>query len=521
MPSEIVEALGIERVVAVPTSTSKQGISKAQKSTSQWSNFRKRWSVTPARQVEAPVEIISRVVPKESLISRKKREDPKKKKPMKTNTAMSKLTRMASSKFNLSDFNAYIDEDNDNQGGDIAPNPRDYTSPLPFVDQRSNKMMPKYEYSPSDISRRSEFFEATEWAEPDRSNPNYIEYAHPKLVEPKFIPTQTPQPPMPENDANHYSRLGGGPSSPNYNPTKGKDYILNRGNGRKDNKAPRIMTHPPTNYNEYTTSPWDGNGDRNLIQDDSYEQPAKFEIPYPSINKGYFHNRVSSTVDPPILGYPKMEFKGKQKSPLFHVAHGEGIETSRDIESGGDLGPPTRMRLEQSQDKSKIEPSGQLRSVAQNTFVEQPRVRRSSSGHVSYTLPDITGTPPHESPFADYTKHGLKENSKQMASIGDAKLKMVGATASINAQTTKFAKPPKPQMPLETREHPKEATSSQEGGPRFRRSSSGHVSYNVPDTSGTPPHDSPFADYTKHGQSSSSQGWKGGLTTQSLYLCSL
>lgn len=511
MPSEIVEALGIERILAIPSSISKQGTSKAHKPTSQWSNFKKRWSVTPTRQVEAPVEIKSRVVPKESLISRKKREDLKKKKPMKTNTAMLKLTRMASSKFNLSDFNAFIDEEDDNQGGDIAPNPRAYPSPLPFGDQRPEKVMPKYESSPSDISRRSEFFEATEWAEPNRSNPVYMEYAPPKLVEPKFIIPRTSQQPMLGGDANHYSHLTGGPSSPNYNLAKGKEYVINKGNGRKDNKAPRIMAHLPTNDDEYTRTPWDGNGDRDLLQDNDYEQLTEFETPYQSSNKEYYHNRVSNTFDPPILGYPKTEIKGKRKSPVFHVAHIESMGTSRDIESNDDLGPPTRMKPDQSRDRSHIELSGELRSVAHNTFDEQPRVRRSSSGHVSYTVPNVVGTPLHESPFADYTKHGLKENSKQSVFVGDAKLKMVGAKASINSQTSRFTKPPRPQtMPLETREHPMEATSPQEGGPRFRRSSSGHVSYNVPDTSGTPPHDSPFADYTKHGQISSSQGGLGG-----------
>lgn len=504
MPSEIVEALGIE---GVPASTSKQGTSKAHKPTSQWSNFKKRWSVTPTRQVEAPMEIKSRVVHKESLVSRKKREDSKKKKPMKANTAMSKLTRMASSKFNLSDFNAYIDEEDDSQGGGIAPDPRDYPSPLPFGDQRPEKVMPRYEYSPSDISRRSEFFDATEWAEPNRTNPTYMEYAPPTFVEPKFILPQTPQQPIPGGDANHYSRIAGGPSSPNYNLAKGKDYILNKGNGRKDNKAPRIMAHLPTNYDEYTRSPWDGNGDRDLLRDNDYEQSTKFEPPYQSTNKEYSRNRVSSTFDPPVLGYPKIEVRGKRKSPVFHVARVESMGTSRDIEYSDDLGPPTHMKPDQSRDRSNIELSRESRSVALNIFDEQPRVRRSSSGHVSYTLPNVVGTPLHESPFADYTKHGLKDNSKQSTFVGDAKLKMVGAKASINSQTSRFIKPPRPQtMPLETREHPKEATSPQEGGPRFRRSSSGHVSYNVPDTSGTPPHDSPFADYTKHGRISSSQG---------------
>lgn len=507
MPSEIVEALGIERVSMVSDSTSKQGTSKAHKPVSQWSNFKKRWSVTPTRQVEAPVEIKSRVVPKESLISRKKREDSKKKKPMKTNTAMSKLTRMASSKFNLSDFNAYIDEEDDPQGGDIAPDPRDYSSPLPFGDQRPEKVMPKYEYSPSDISRRTEFFDATEWAEPNRINPTYMEYAPPKLVEPIFILPQTPQQPMPGGDASHYSRLAGGPASPNYNPTKGKDYILGKGNARKDSRAPRIMARLPTNSNEYTRSQWDGNGDRDLLRENDYEQPTKFEVPYQSTNKGYSHPRVSNTFDPPVLGYPKIEARGKRKFPMSHVAQIESMGTSRDVESSDDLGPPTRMRPDQSQDRNNIELSEELRPVAHNTFDEQPRVRRSSSGHVSYTIPNVVGTPLHESPFADYTKHGLKENSKQTNFVGDPKLKMVGAKASINSQTSKFTKPPRPQtMPLETIEHPKDATSPQEGGARFRRSSSGHVSYNVPDISGTPPHDSPFADYTKHGQLSSNQG---------------
>lgn len=551
---DIKEALGIKEVT--PTVNKSQDTNKA---LSPWTNFRKRWSITPAPQREAPVEIKSRGPPKAKATDMPKR--PRKKKP-KSNTAMAKLTRLASTKISMiADPSTFADLDelqvcippsdqpSQDEGDSSA---KDFPSSLPYVpdDQRQvphtsrlTKVRPG-ENPSSEYSSSADFFSSTEWSgfpeDPfslsqarteNRNSSAYLGYSASKPELPRFMPPPRVRRPLPEKAVNpsrhrstfeYYSGLTGGPSYHEYvAENRRKDSLGQRQEYRRRGSRDSIQQvsrrqtskfapndHIPGNPN----NEYDARGDReqsssiyNGVQ--RFREPSS--LPYYRQDKGDYpgtptqlRSRESSTYEQPVLGYPKTEFKGKRKSPVFHPAHVDEVGPHEDVESRTQ---GTEQRRNQEMDGGAKQQATESSENPKVLFEGGPRpmYRRSSSGHISFTIPDISETPPHDSPFADYTKHGVKQRTsfdKQTGAPTETSAMLVEARTHFNEEQNPVAvKPPRPtRANLENIAHP-EASREGEQKLRFRRSSSGHISFTIPDTSETPPHDSPFADYTKHG----------------------
>lgn len=509
-----------------------------EKTTSPWKNLAKRWSLTPAPQRQIPVQIKYQndfqMHPSEKVAARKFN-----KKVLKANPAMSRLTRLASTKIHISDMALFLEDENEL----IDPPNQDYNviepiipSSLPYVpgnqDQYlydNGKNISKFKgdtyylqnnENSSAKPHSSEYLKAAglidhNWPTMynqghNRSSASHLGYSASKPETLNFImPTQPLRPSLEDNlrpargsTVDHYARLTGGPKfyDKNMKATRRDEYIKSNqfsggdliGNNMKENRS--FSFHDDHHDIEYKN-----NNEASI----SKRWTEDYNDGKNDSRKKHIHEFRSHTPEPyrneELDAYNALNEKNskeKRKPSKYQSSHNE--EYVEDFESS-----TYKTFEEQKRSHEELNLSTPINPIS---GIDKPMYRRvSASGHVSSILqPNTLTLPPHESPFADYTKHGLKESPK--LSLSEETTKQISVkkdeSTSIDKQTMAINnKPPEPLMqtskPLELA---KIGVIAELKRGELRRSSSGHISKEVvSNVIGNIPHESPFADYSKHG----------------------
>ncbi|KAG0624511.1 hypothetical protein M758_3G253300 [Ceratodon purpureus] len=399
---------------------------------------------------------------------------------------MSRLTRLASTKIHISDMDLFAEVDEDPSSDD----PQGYNvlvpSSLPHVpnqeekywnvdkqtnyNTKNNRAFPNNENS-STIPRSSEYLKAAGLIDQNRptvfhqghnrSSASHLGYSPSKPQVPSF--TMPPQPLRPSLEDNlrparystvdHYSRLTGGPIFHGNNANETKQDDDNDIEDQNDN-ASKELANAKNTYSEFNNPE-----------------------PYRNEELDAYNSSIQSN------------FQGLQKPFKLQPPYTKDYN-----------------HIEENESNTNKRPEVSRESFEQTLENDQPMYRRvSASGHVSSTLqPSTSSLPSHESPFADYTKRGLRENPKLSINKGyiDKTLVKNDEDASTDRNfPLKDNKPPKPttqsSKPLELTKVGVIAKLKQG---ELRRSSSGHISKEIiSDTDNILPHESSFADYSRHG----------------------
>jgi len=415
-PFEIVETLGI----------TSEGVFPSEKSSSLWKNLAKHWSLTPTPQSEAPVQIKSRNNLQPKVLTRKN-----KKRTLKANPAMSRLTRLASTKINISNLDLF------SEGEDQLANPSEHVSQnyllempssLPFdLDSKEEYWLHlgKNNVNSSINSQPSEYSNVMVSSNRDRpfinhrennqSSVSHLGYSSSKPNTSNFImPTQALQPSLEENlcptrlsTIDHYSRLTGGPfyhgktmKATKYSPDDRMESNIKQSRGSSFYDDDYDIEY--NNDNDVLKNKrWNEDNDDERNTKKSIYTESRFQ------NLNQYQNEELDAYNSFSMKYLKTDLKRKQKPPKFPSSSNEDLDHSQDFNSIA--------KKEVQTINDSYEQTNQFTSMASMSNENQPMYRRvSASGHVSLILqPDTMDLPPHESPFADYTKHGLnKENPK-------------------------------------------------------------------------------------------------------------
>lgn len=506
-PFEIVEALGIVG----------EGLFQGQKSSSPWKDLAKQWSLTLAPQSEAPVQIKSRNDLRPKTTTKKI-----KKKTLKANPAMSRLTRLASTKINISDLDSYSEDedhfvdlsDHVSQGYNVLESIM--PTSLQYVSNSQEEYLSHEEQSSSNMSYPSEYFNAMELSNRDqpfvnhrdnnRSSISHLGYSASKPKTSNFImPTQPLRPSLEENlrparfsTIDHYSRLTG---SPVYHGKNIKAIRPSRddhmGNNTKQSRGSSLHNNNydiefDSDNDAFTNGGWDedNDGDKRNVKKPFYLE-SRFQ------NSDHYRNEKLDAYNSSNMKYLKTEFKGKQKPPKFPSSPNEDFDGYQDIK------PIANKETEGIHDSN--EEANQFVSKDSTLDKNQAMYRRiSASGHVSLFLQqDTLDLPPHESPFADYTKHGLNREGAKLSINGDLtneSFKNNDDSRSMNKQNELGNNKPLQTISPQTLES-LELLRVEPNIELKKRSSSGYniLKEVVHDIVKTLPHESSFGDYSKHG----------------------
>ena len=455
-PFEIVEALGIVGEV---------DIFKREKTISPWKDLAHRWSklsLSPTPQRDVPIQIKS--LNDFQKNSQQKRLTKKfKKKALKANPAMSRLTRLASTKINISNMDMFAD-DEDNfiaPSSNVSQNHKELESilpsSLPYVSslESSLSIPPTLEYLKVvgliDQNQPTVYHRGH-----NRSSASHLGYSASKPEASNFImPLQPYQPLLEDNlrsarvsTIDHYSHLKSG------------------------------STFEDNNTKSTIEEKEDDDASTNRGWNQNYKDDKQ------NVNKKYSRESRLQILKP----YRNEEFDAYNSS-------------NENISKGIQNTPKTSQSSKESHEQTS------LQSMSTNVILEkdQPMYRRvSASGHVSLTLqPSTSSAPSHESPFADYTKHGLRENPKLSMNEGFTdKLLEKNDEATLMDKENMISDNKLP-LPLTQTSNPLElakvGTLAELKKGKLQQSSSGHISEGVLSTINTLPHESSFADYSKHG----------------------
>ena len=481
-------------------------ILKREKTTSPWKNLAKRWSLTPTPQREAPIQIKSQngfQINSQQKLGKKRF----KKKLLKANPAMSRLTRLASTKIHISEMDLYSKNDDEltHPSNDVL---QDFNalkpimpSSLPYVPKleenywydgkqsnyniKDDTRISQNKESPSTESRPFEYLKVVGLIDHDRptvyhqghnrSSASHLGYSASKPKTPNFImPTQPLQPSLEDNlhparvsTIDHYSHLIGGPlfHDNNIKANREEEYykLMNHnksdriGNNVVEIKGPSFQESRFHNPEQYQNEELDAYNTSIVNNSRGLQKPFKF---LPSQTKDYDHVEEYELSAKKAFQVPKESYEQTNLTTLIDSTLGK----------------------------------------------DQLMYRRiSASGHVSSILiPNISTALPHESPFADYTKHGLRDNFDLSLSEGFGNKILIKNDEDPSADkknTSNNNGPPKPIMQIsKPLELVKVGAIANLKKGELQRSSSGHISKEVvSNIVKTLPHESPFADYSRHG----------------------
>lgn len=427
-PCEIVEALGI---------------AEEEKLVSFWKSLAKRLSLAPTRQQVIPIQIKPPKDLKKKPQSKTTSKKPKKK-VLRANPAMSKLTRLASTKIDMYDLDMFLDdqeEQNDSNHRSQLNNDSELKmpSPLPYAPDTENlhrshvnQNIPKLKVVPPILQ--------TNRIPPARPRPS--DPANATTSNDRELPTKYHHGII-QSNVNHLGHSTSKPGTHTSNKLPPQllrpsievnvqtsrnditdDFLHSTGGGLQvDNDMSISRQQGHGRYVERKGDDYDLGDDMKqsiglTTYEDDYGAECNGDV---ATNKGWNSSRNGEEeLDFYAFSnarYSEIALKGNVKQ----LAHALSASKTRDF-SYENKPVFTDQIFSDMKD-----PLDQTRPIAAAQRDQHMYRRVSASGHVSLSAQsDTLGAPPHESPFADYTTHALKELGRKSSS----------GTVSVNGSYT-------------------------------------------------------------------------------------